>query len=150
MASTLREIDIAIDSRLENVSLLGVAVRALGLDLGLDAQAAAHLELCTVEAATNAVRHAYAGSRGRPVRVTVSALADAVQVRVLDEGEPLPEEKREPRAPEVRPDDLESLPASGRGMFLMHTLMDQVRFSREDGCNVVSLVKALPRRAART
>jgi anti-sigma regulatory factor (Ser/Thr protein kinase) len=34
-------------------------------------------------------------------------------------------------------------PASGRGLFIIHSLMDQVSYATEGGRNVLSLTKSL-------
>lgn len=137
-----REVVLTIDSRLENVALIGVAVRAI-CELAHFSDAAAYdMELCAVEAVSNSVRHAYRGEAGHAVELRVSVLEDALEMRVLDRGLPVPEENRVPRPVDVDPSDLDSLAEGGRGTFLMHTLMDRVEYATEGGANLLFMRKA--------
>lgn len=139
-----REISLAIDSRLENVGLLGHAVSAIGDCLGFSESERANLELCVVEAVSNSIRHAYRGEAGHLVRVHIRGDEDGIDIRVLDEGLPVPEENRIPREPEVDPDDLDSIPQGGRGTFLMHSLMDTVTYGLEGASNLLRMTKSRP------
>jgi serine/threonine-protein kinase RsbW len=137
-----REVVVTIDSRLENVALVGVAVRAICGLLSFSEGAAYNMELCAVEAVSNSIRHAYRGEAGHAVEVRVSLLGDALEIRVLDRGRPVPEENRVPRSLDVDPTDLASLAEGGRGTFLIHTLMDRVEYGREKGANLLFMRKA--------
>ena len=136
-------IELTLDSRLENLDLLGGAVGGIASALGFDESERFHLELCAVEAVTNSIRHAYHGTPGRPVRVQIEACADRVELRIADRGEPIPEERRN-APPEVDPTAAEMIVEGGRGLFLMHSLMDEVSFGLEDGWNFVALKKRRP------
>ncbi|HZF09394.1 MAG TPA: ATP-binding protein [Thermoanaerobaculia bacterium] len=148
MASTdlpTREVELSIDSRLENVALLGAALSGIAAGLGFGESERYHLELCLVEAASNSVRHAYGGEPGHPVRLRIMVDAERIEMRIADRGLPVPPEHRtSPELVEVDPSDLSRLGEGGRGMFLMHTLMDEITFGVEDGWNVLSLTKRRP------
>jgi serine/threonine-protein kinase RsbW len=145
-------IELLIDSRLENLDLLGGAVGGIASALGLDETERYHLELCAVEAASNSIRHAYRGASGQPVRVRVVASDAGLELRIADRGTPVPLERRiPPRSVEPTPDlpdapDAELLEEGGRGLFLMFTLMDEVAFGLEEGWNFVALTKRRPAR----
>jgi serine/threonine-protein kinase RsbW len=141
---TAREIEIAIDSRLENVSLVGLAVHRIGEAAGLPSAESHHLELCTVEAVSNAIRHAYGGEQGHTVSVRLRLEPDRIEVRVRDEGRPLPEERRTPRRPDYDPGNLESIPEGGWGLFLIHQMMDRVEYATDGGANVLVMTKRIP------
>lgn len=134
---------LTIDSRLENVGLLGVATRGIVRQLGFSEDEALNLELCVVEAASNCVRHAYHGEAGHPVLVRLTAGGERLKITVEDEGRPIPEDKRRPQPIEFDPSDIESIPEGGRGVFLVHALMDTVEYGREGRRNVLVMTKAL-------
>ncbi len=149
-------IELLIDSRLENLDLLGGAVSGIASVLGFDETERYHLELCAVEAASNSVRHAYRGVSGQPVRLQV-VVGDAwLEMRIADRGTPVPLERRvPPRSVEPAPDlpDASDAPEApelleegGRGLFLLFTLMDEVAFGFEEGWNFVALTKRRPAR----
>lgn len=141
----VRALRLSIDSRLENIGLAGVAVRAVCDEVGLAGENGYHVELCLVEAVTNCVRHAYDGQAGHEVIVDLHVTADRLELIVRDRGRPLPPERAgwTPALPddETPPSDL---PEGGRGLFLMRTLMDTLEFSTRGGENVVRMTKQLP------
>jgi len=137
-----RAITLTIDSRLENLAPLGIAVRAASHELGLDDRDASRVELCVVELATNCIRHAYRGESGRPVTVRLVAQAQELVVEVIDEGTPVPVERRGPPPAPLDPIDLQSIAEGGRGIYLVHELMDTVSYESGGPRNVVRLTKA--------
>lgn len=91
--------------------------------------------LCLEEACKNAIR--FSGSE-RDIDVTVAVGQRAVDLVVRDHGVGF-----EPRDvdPDMPPDPLET---QGRGLFLLHRLMDDVRIARDQGA-VVRARKAVVR-----
>jgi len=139
-----RAITLSIDSRLENLAPLGIATRAASRELGLDDGDASRVELCVVELATNCIRHAYRGEPGHPVSVRITARTRELEIAVIDEGTPVPVERRVPPPEPPDPIDVQSIPESGRGIYIVHQLMDSVSYESEGVRNVVRLTKALP------
>jgi anti-sigma regulatory factor (Ser/Thr protein kinase) len=88
----------------------------------------------THEAAKNAVVHN--PDSAEPVNVTCEILPDAVVVEVSDKGKGFKPPEDPPEAP-----DPEAL--AGRGLFLMHSLMDQVETRSNKRGTRVRLVKRL-------
>ncbi len=140
----IHAIELWIDSRLENLDLLGPAVSGLAASLGFDDTERYNLELCAVEAVSNSIRHAYHGTPGHPVRLRIVVDDEHIEMRIADQGTPIPEERRAPPTLEVDPVELDAVSEGGRGVFLMHALMDAVSFGNEDGWNFVALTKRRP------
>ena len=93
------------------------------------------------EAISNAILYGNAGGPGHGVRVELKAFPGEVRVRVSDEGEGFdPESVPDPRLPEnlVLP--------TGRGVFLMRALMDEVHFNPR-GNSVTLVLRELPEAA---
>jgi serine phosphatase RsbU (regulator of sigma subunit)/anti-sigma regulatory factor (Ser/Thr protein kinase) len=93
-------------------------------------------ELALVEAANNAVKYAAAGARKLPVVIEVSAGERDVEVRVTDRtnGFDWPAEIKLPAA------DAES----GRGLYLMKSLTDELFYLRHPAQNVLVLRRRRP------
>ncbi|MGH7788474.1 MAG: ATP-binding protein [Candidatus Binatia bacterium] len=134
-------ITLRIDSRLEDVWLIGLAVRAVCSALPLDEETTGAVELCVVEAVNNAIEHAYGEAPGQPVEVEASLAADTLRLAVRDRGRSMPW----PAPPAAAPDGLNE---GGRGLFIMRELMDDVDYATVDGWNVLTLTKHLTPRAA--
>ena len=90
------------------------------------------LALVTSEALTNAIRHS-----DRPdscVRLVLQLCSDRMIIAVTDQGAGF-----DPDA--VAPPDLESASEGGYGLYIINSLMDEVRYNREDDGNTLVLTK---------
>ena len=136
-----RAVLLRIDSRLENVRLVGRTAGTLSALAGLSSFDCAQVELCVVEAVNNCVRHAYGGEPGHAVDVKFSLAHDRLVMDVVDEGLAMPLGP----APsfEFDPHRLEHLPERGMGLFIIHAIMDQVAYASSNGRNTLTLVRLL-------
>jgi serine/threonine-protein kinase RsbW len=137
---------LIIDSNLGDVSLAAVAVNRICVHLGLDEIQAREVELCIAEAATNTIRHAYHGLAGETVSIAVSTETDRLHIEVCDTGSPIPAEQVERliRGADIVEIDRASLLESGRGLQIIHDLMDEVAYTREGNLNRLQLTKHIP------
>jgi serine/threonine-protein kinase RsbW len=127
-------IHLTLPSRLE---LLGVVDKiADGIteflefeDVDRDAVA-----ISVIEACTNAIQHGHRSDADRLVEVVFTIDHDALTITVRDHGKGF-----KPVAPEeMTPPDL--LATRGRGIYIMRSMMDEVRFDFSQG-TTVSLTK---------
>jgi anti-sigma regulatory factor (Ser/Thr protein kinase) len=133
---------LRIDSRLESVRLIGWCVRGVCAATALDAAAIDGVELCVVEAASNAIVHAYAGAADAAVEVVVHLAPQQLTVAVRENGPGMDWAAARMRAAAYSAD---ALAEGGRGLHLICTLMDTVAYERgTDGWNTLSMVKRLP------
>jgi len=149
MGAVTRALLLSTESRLENVALVGAAVTGVCDALGLPGEVRAEVELCVVEAVNNAIEHAYRGEAGHVVEVSIAADAARLVIEVSDRGEPMPAGRLEaaraalalPEDPE--PPSLESLVDGGRGLAILLGAMDEVRYERAGGRNVLTMVRRI-------
>ncbi|SEM39179.1 serine/threonine-protein kinase RsbW [Syntrophus gentianae] len=132
---------LIIESKLENVTLVGGAVRGIANALSLDEISCYHLELCVVEAVTNVTKHAYNNEAGNPVEVNILLFPDRISFQICDRGKSM--EPANVRLLNFDPEQRETLPESGMGLFIMHALMDEVRYETVSGLNVLTMSKYL-------
>lgn len=142
-----RTIKFAIDSRLEHVSLLGLAVRSICSQLTLSPTEIYQIELSVVEAVNNTIKHAYHSQPGHAVEVIATVETDRLIIEVCDTGLPIPEERRS--AADFDPDDVLNLPESGMGLHIIHTVMDKVEYDRHGYKNVLRMIKLFERQEER-
>jgi serine/threonine-protein kinase RsbW len=90
-------------------------------------------ELALVESCNNAVQHACDGSNARSIEVEVQCSASVVELRINDQnpGFSWPERAQLPEADEE----------SGRGLYLIRTLMDKAEYLRSGSGNCLVLQK---------
>ena len=115
---TLRWADFITPSTLQLAPLLEVLLEPISC-----AQQLAALQLGLQEVLVNAVRHGNGGDPRKCLRVRRIVTPRWLVFQVQDEGEGLPLEARRPCLPE----QLDAL--SGRGLFLIHSCFDDVRWS---------------------
>jgi len=84
------------------------------------------------EAFNNIVIHAYRGRHDGMIEIEAEMTADRMTLRLIDTGQP--------NASGVRPPDLEALPESGMGVFMIQSLVDDVNYKCGPP-NVLSLIK---------
>lgn len=127
--------DITVPAKLE--SLEGLVKSAIGsaLQSGLAGESLFAVELVTEETLVNVFKYAYPHGEGN-VRLRCMAEGDRFIIEVTDRGVPFD--------PTARPDPdvtspLEERPAGGRGIYLAKKLTDEMRYSREDGRNILCL-----------
>jgi serine/threonine-protein kinase RsbW len=88
------------------------------------------------EAFNNIVNHGYRGRRDGMLDVEAEMTADRMTLRLIDTGQSV-------AFGEVEPPDLDSLPESGMGVFMIHALVDDVQYQGGPP-NVLTLVKRTP------
>jgi serine/threonine-protein kinase RsbW len=145
-------IQLTIDSRLDNTALAGLAVRGIAQGFGLDEAEAYLLELAVVEAVSNVIRHAYGGRSGNPVDISVTVTPQGMIMDIRDRGVALDPGVLD-RAKEFQePEGISDLPEGGMGLSIIKQVMDKVTYASRDGINTLSMAKALklapPREAA--
>jgi anti-sigma regulatory factor (Ser/Thr protein kinase) len=96
------------------------------------------------EALANVIRHAYEGRGGQPIEVTCRRLlpkpeakkAEGLEILLCDSGNPVdPQKLHGRRLEEIRP--------GGLGLHFMKQSMDVVEFRRDNGKNLLRMVKYL-------
>jgi serine/threonine-protein kinase RsbW len=127
----IRQIKLTIDSNLKNVSLVGTAINKLCSFLYLTEGECADIELCVVEAVNNAVKHAYENQGGNDVDIVFTIESDRLLIDIFDSGKGMEMEKIQEPVFDV--DDVESIPESGLGLYIIRNIMDEVYYIREHG-----------------
>lgn len=100
---------------------------------GAPEETVGHVELAVQEAATNILRHAYAGAPG-PIRLELAAGPDRLDVLLTHDGRDF-----DPTA--VPPPAFDGSRAGGFGVYLIHTCMDRVTYLHGDGRRGVRMTK---------
>ncbi len=96
------------------------------------------IQLATDEAASNVIDHAYSGIKNGSIELTCEFKEDRLVITLLDHGKPFDPSKV------VEPDvkaRLSERKIGGLGIYLMHKLMDEVRFEVTASGNLLTLVK---------
>jgi len=125
--------DITAPARLESLAELVTSVTGSALQWGLEGEGLFSVELATEEAVVNVFKYAYRHGEGK-VRLRCMEDGDRFVIEVTDWGVPfdataLPD-------PDLT---LEERPVGGLGIYLIKKMTDEMRYTREDGRNILRL-----------
>ncbi|MCN4144656.1 MAG: ATP-binding protein [Thiohalomonas sp.] len=129
----MQSISFDIESLLQRVSLVGVAVSALCREHGMDDTACFQIETCVVEAVNNAIIHAYDNEAGNNLHIEWLMENKQVTITVSDTGKTMTQA--------ISDKLVASESESGRGWFIMNKWTDSVFYASIDGVNTTTLEK---------
>ena len=136
LGSPLENVDLLLSSTLDSLAEVETEAEAIALRAGFDEDTASTVAMVTREATINAVKHGNRFAPDKTVRAILQRSSDAVLIRISDQGESFD--------PAALPDPLDErnlLRDSGRGVFLMRALMDEVHFRQLRPGTEVTLIK---------
>ena len=137
-----KSIILSIESRWENISLVGVAVQAVCAYVGFSELDSFQVQLAVVESINNVVKHAYGEQSGQEAKVAIKIFPDRISFQILDTGktmESMYQKKKEFSLPTRA-----NLPEGGWGLCIIRTIMDKVTYETVGDTNVLTLDKYLP------
>ena len=133
----IREIVLSIPSEDRYLYLLNLVVSYVARKVGFGGEDVEHISLAVIEAGTNAIMHGNKNDPEKTVQLRVLAAEDKLTILVKDWGPGF--DLRSIQDP-LRPENL--MKPSGRGVFLMRILMDEVEYDMGKGYGTeVRLVK---------
>lgn len=123
---------------MESVGEVEAAADKLAAEAGLSEDDRFHVAMAVREAAVNAVLHGNEYEPSRHIAVSLENTGKDLVFTIADEGRGFtPEEVPDPLAPE------NLLRGTGRGIFLIRSLMDEVHFRQLSPGTELTLVKHL-------
>lgn len=127
-----------LSSTMESVSEVEAAADKLAAEAGLDEDQRFHVTMAVREAAVNAVLHGNEYDPAREIAVGLENTGKDLVFTIADQGRGFsPESVPDPLAPE------NLLRGTGRGIFLIRSLMDEVHFRQLHPGTELTLVKHL-------
>ncbi len=127
-----------LESTLESVNKAEEMADQIASQAGFDEDTRSGITMAVREGMINAVLHGNAYDPAKRVNLTFEQRGRELIVTIADEGKGfVPEEIPDPLAPE------NLLKESGRGIFLMRTFMDEVRFRKLNSGTEITLIKRL-------
>ena len=136
--SQASRITYTLNSSLESVNRLEQTAEEMAKKAGLDEDEIFRVSMAVREAAVNAVLHGNCYDPDKCVTASFEATGGDLIIRISDQGKGLdPDTLPDPLAPE------NLLRGSGRGIFLIRSFMDEVRFRQLHPGTELTLVKHL-------
>jgi serine/threonine-protein kinase RsbW len=141
-------LSFALASTMESVAEIEAAADKLATEAGLDEDQCFHVTMAVREAAINAVLHGNEYNPAKQVAVCFENTGKDLVFSISDQGKGLgadfdPDSLPDPLAPE------NILRGAGRGIFIIRSFMDEVRFRQLDPGTELTLIKHLPQAGER-
>ena len=138
---TLNE-TLLIKNHIKDVEQLNVFVGNITHRLGYEEDEARSIRLAVEEAVVNVVCYAYSEDQEGDIRIVAQANSQRLKFIITDSG--IPFDPTEASQVDI------TLPAEerrigGLGIHLVRELMDSINYEREDGKNILTLVKKIPK-----
>ena len=133
-----QRVSYRLESTLESVNKAEEMADQISSQAGFDEDTRGGIAMAVREGMINAVLHGNAYEPSKRVNLTFEQTGKELIVTIADEGRGfVPSEVPDPLAPE------NLLKESGRGIFLMRTFMDEVRFRKLNSGTEITLIKRL-------
>jgi serine/threonine-protein kinase RsbW len=134
------EVDIKVPNQTRYLSLIGRIGEDIAKELdrynGDRDMLAYHINLVLTEAMVNAIKHANAGDPEKMVHVYINISDLELLIRVFDDGQGFDINT-------IPPPDFNTLEDRGRGIYIIRSLMDSVKYERVNDGNMLEMTKRL-------
>jgi stage II sporulation protein AB (anti-sigma F factor) len=136
-------ITLCIDSRLEHIQLVRVAMSAVLRHFDVVESDIYGLELAVSEIIDNSLEHGYKGRVDEKVEVRIELCGAEVQIEVSDSAPQFPEKELYRLQGELQPlaDADEEWPTRGHGLQIVRQIVDSIALHSESHCNRMTLRK---------
>ena len=135
-AMSMNRVSYTLDSTLESVNTAEETAMKMAAKAGFGEDESHQIAMSVREAAVNAVLHGNGYDPQKKMRMSIEQSGNQFIVSIADEGKGLkPEDVPDPLAQE------NILKQSGRGIFLIKSFMDEVRFRHLDPGTEITLIK---------
>ena len=136
---TASQVSYTMESTLESVNEAESLAVRIAEEAGFDESDVMQISLSVREAVINAVMHGNARDAGKKLTLGFERTGGELIISIRDEGPGLDVASLpDPLAPE------NLMKSSGRGIFMIRTMMDEVRFQTLDPGTEIKLIKRVP------
>ena len=133
---TEKRVSYTLDSTLDSVDKAEEAAAKLAAGAGFSDEDRYRIAIAVREAAVNAVLHGNGSNPQKKMTVSYENTGESLVITIADQGNGLdPKNIPDPLAPE------NLLKQSGRGIFLIRSFMDEVRFRALEPGTEITLIK---------
>lgn len=99
------------------------------------------VEICLTEALNNVIKHSYKGEQNQKIDVNLAVDSNMMEIQIIDEGES--RKNLDIKELNFDPNDIDALPESGMGLYIIKQLMDELDYYKLNGKNYFVLRKFL-------
>jgi serine/threonine-protein kinase RsbW len=133
----------SINSDYKNVSSACFIAKTFCEDHFVNETITKEIELCLAEALNNIIKHSYKGDNKNLIDIELKFTDNKFSFSLSDYG--LPRTNVGKPKLEFDPNDIDSLPEGGMGLFIIEQLMDENTYISENGKNTFTVIKTFPK-----
>ncbi len=137
----LKEQNFKISSEYGNVIQVNREIREYLTENRFEEHLCNAVEICLTEALNNVIKHSYAGDSTKSIEINIRKKNNFLEIEIVDSGQP--RKNLTVKNLDFDPADIENLPESGMGLFIIKQLMDEMDYFSNDGKNYFILKKWL-------
>lgn len=127
-------VELKVPAKAQYVGVTRLAISGLASRLGFTFDEIEDLKIASSEAVTNAVEHAYDEGEDGEIIVGCGLFEDKIEIMVADHGHSFDfEETKKHVGPYNEGEEVQLIREGGLGLYLMESLMDEVKVHREEG-----------------
>ncbi len=131
-------VELKVPAKAQYVGVTRLTISGLASRLGFTFDEIEDLKIASSEAVTNAVEHAYADDEDGEIIVGCALFEDKIEIMVADRGQSFDfEETKKNVGPYNEGEEIEFIREGGLGLYLMESLMDEVKVHREEGVTIL-------------
>ena len=132
------ERNLTIENRIEELRRLAALVEEFGAEENWPPDLIFQVNLVLEEVAINVINFGHDGGL-HEIEIALTSELDALTIEVIDNGRAF-DPTKDATVPDVTL-PIEERPVGGLGVYLVRTMMDEMRYRREEGRNHLTLVK---------
>lgn len=130
-------VEIKVPAKAQFVGVARLTISGLASRLGFTFEEIEDLKIASSEAITNAVQHAYEEEEDGEVIVGCALYENKIEIMVADDGQSFNfEEIKRQVGPYNDQEEVKFLREGGLGLYLIETLMDEVKVCHKEGVTV--------------
>lgn len=130
-------VEIRVPAKAQYIGVARLTISGLASRLGFSYDEIEDLKIASSEAVTNAVQHAYEREKGEVV-VGCALFVDKIEIMIADNGKGFDyNEIKKIVGPYNDQEEVKFLREGGLGLYLMETLMDEVKVHHDEGVTVL-------------
>lgn len=138
-------VKINIPARADYISVIRLTVSGLAYQMGFSYNDIEDIKVALAEACNNVVSHAYKYSETGDMVVDFHVEFERLKIVVSDEGAAFDAKKLKKEATSLHGKSLDEIDVGGLGIYLMKTLMDEIKYDTGEKGVKVTLTKYLKR-----
>ena len=132
---------LVLKNDIHEVTRLSSFQKSVYAKMNIDTSLARQLRLAVEEAVVNVIDYAYPAGTEGSIEVRVMSDSQTLKIMIADSGVPFDPTAKEKTDTTLSAEDRQ---IGGLGILLVRELMDTINYEREDGKNILTLIKKLP------